>query len=302
MNNIGKIGRNDPCPCGSGKKYKKCCGATLPTGLSKGQTANSIHFNREIAYLGKVGRRREEFCERLLDHKHRLREEINRLQKEQAAARGKTISCHKDCAFCCNELVSASLGECELIVFRLYQHEEIMNAFVEAFPLWLQQVQKHPDIFSRIEDARRKSFASRLSKDSMQLLGKELQSYWRLQIPCPFLIGQICSIYDVRPWACSSVFSVSPSEWCNPINRQDPEVYWTMLQPIDIQIPSYDIPFYDKEASITPPDCNMPDTVYRILIGGFRFFSDIPGLESIYQEMMQDEEIRSFVTQRPQRG
>ena len=21
-----KIGRNDPCPCGSGKKYKNCCG------------------------------------------------------------------------------------------------------------------------------------------------------------------------------------------------------------------------------------------------------------------------------------
>ncbi|HOC59026.1 MAG TPA: preprotein translocase subunit SecA [Smithellaceae bacterium] len=25
--NSDKIGRNDPCPCGSGKKYKKCCGA-----------------------------------------------------------------------------------------------------------------------------------------------------------------------------------------------------------------------------------------------------------------------------------
>lgn len=23
---FGKVGRNDPCPCGSGKKYKKCCG------------------------------------------------------------------------------------------------------------------------------------------------------------------------------------------------------------------------------------------------------------------------------------
>jgi len=23
-----KPDRNDPCPCGSGKKYKKCCGAT----------------------------------------------------------------------------------------------------------------------------------------------------------------------------------------------------------------------------------------------------------------------------------
>ena len=24
-----KIGRNDPCPCGSGKKYKKCCGRNV---------------------------------------------------------------------------------------------------------------------------------------------------------------------------------------------------------------------------------------------------------------------------------
>jgi len=23
----GKVGRNDPCPCGSGRKFKKCCGA-----------------------------------------------------------------------------------------------------------------------------------------------------------------------------------------------------------------------------------------------------------------------------------
>jgi len=26
-NDKGEVGRNDPCPCGSGKKYKKCCGA-----------------------------------------------------------------------------------------------------------------------------------------------------------------------------------------------------------------------------------------------------------------------------------
>jgi len=26
IRNVNKIGRNDPCPCGSGKKYKKCCG------------------------------------------------------------------------------------------------------------------------------------------------------------------------------------------------------------------------------------------------------------------------------------
>lgn len=26
IRNENKVGRNDPCPCGSGKKYKKCCG------------------------------------------------------------------------------------------------------------------------------------------------------------------------------------------------------------------------------------------------------------------------------------
>lgn len=25
---VNKVGRNDPCPCGSGKKAKKCCGTT----------------------------------------------------------------------------------------------------------------------------------------------------------------------------------------------------------------------------------------------------------------------------------
>ena len=27
---VPKIGRNEPCPCGSGKKFKKCCGGSQP--------------------------------------------------------------------------------------------------------------------------------------------------------------------------------------------------------------------------------------------------------------------------------
>ncbi|MCX6348844.1 MAG: SEC-C metal-binding domain-containing protein [Candidatus Aureabacteria bacterium] len=31
-----KVGPNDPCPCGSGKKYKKCCGKQYrSTGVSE---------------------------------------------------------------------------------------------------------------------------------------------------------------------------------------------------------------------------------------------------------------------------
>jgi hypothetical protein len=35
-----KIGRNDPCPCGSGKKYKKCC-----HGLSYREIAMKLNFD-----------------------------------------------------------------------------------------------------------------------------------------------------------------------------------------------------------------------------------------------------------------
>lgn len=31
---VKRVGRNEPCPCGSGKKYKKCCGGPTPSGAA----------------------------------------------------------------------------------------------------------------------------------------------------------------------------------------------------------------------------------------------------------------------------
>jgi hypothetical protein len=36
---LRKVGRNDPCPCGSGKKFKKCCLNSAPDSLSAGDPA-----------------------------------------------------------------------------------------------------------------------------------------------------------------------------------------------------------------------------------------------------------------------
>jgi len=36
---MAKIGRNDPCPCGSGKKYKKCCLASDEAAARAAQSA-----------------------------------------------------------------------------------------------------------------------------------------------------------------------------------------------------------------------------------------------------------------------
>lgn len=44
-----KVGRNDPCPCGSGKKYKKCC-------LSKEDAAESTYQRISAAYNAQVNK------------------------------------------------------------------------------------------------------------------------------------------------------------------------------------------------------------------------------------------------------
>jgi hypothetical protein len=36
---INRVGRNDPCPCGSGKKFKKCCVATVRVGSTGPEVA-----------------------------------------------------------------------------------------------------------------------------------------------------------------------------------------------------------------------------------------------------------------------
>lgn len=55
-----KIGRNDQCPCGSGRKYKKCClpqhQASPPTQLHQQQ----VSINSEVARLQEASARGQE--------------------------------------------------------------------------------------------------------------------------------------------------------------------------------------------------------------------------------------------------
>ena len=52
-----KTGRNDPCPCGSGKKFKKCCEALTPrkrqikAELIDAQSAPQIHKTIALSSL-----------------------------------------------------------------------------------------------------------------------------------------------------------------------------------------------------------------------------------------------------------
>jgi len=41
QDNEPKVGRNEPCPCGSGRKYKKCCYKEEETAAGGGQSVTT---------------------------------------------------------------------------------------------------------------------------------------------------------------------------------------------------------------------------------------------------------------------
>lgn len=52
---MSKIKRNDPCPCGSGKKYKKCCMNKNVEGLGSVSLHEELnnHYSHLMAYVNR---------------------------------------------------------------------------------------------------------------------------------------------------------------------------------------------------------------------------------------------------------
>jgi len=293
MDKKQNIGRNDPCPCGSGKKYKKCCGAVADV-INIDKALDSIRFNAKIGYVGTLGRRREAFCSQYIEHKRKLIELISNKQIQEMKSIGKAVSCRKGCSFCCDEIFPVSLQEGEAIAYYLYRHEKALHAFVQAFPRWLAEARKHEDIFIRREQIETKGFSGQISFEEMQkALGKEAESYWKLHIPCPFLNGGECLIYEVRPWTCVNLFSTTPLEWCSPSSVEKPNLHLTSLTELPLPI---DLPFWDDRIEVIYHG-NVSDMVYKILTGGMKFLSEIPGLGKVWEEFLSDPEVRQLVKQ-----
>lgn len=289
MNKKPKVGRNEPCPCGSGKKYKRCCGAGLRTYVNGEKEIDHFKLNKEIAYKGKVGRMREEFCKHYIRRKQVAFKAIEQKIMEQTTAVGETITCHKGCFFCCSQYVGASTKECEAIVYYLYQHENLFTDFIQAYPRWRANMRKNESLFKRIGELYNKLCAGDTKKTIRPLIDEAGSHYLAQNILCPFLDDGICSIYEVRPWVCASYFVVSPAELCRPMSTKMPKNYevhgeWEI-----------ETLLYGKStAFVLHP---LPIGVYNILTGGIDFLSKIPGLESLEQAAINDPEVRPIIQQ-----
>ena len=57
---MAKIGRNEPCPCGSGRKYKHCCLLTRPAAPAAAPAGARASLMREIDKIRDAAVRRRE--------------------------------------------------------------------------------------------------------------------------------------------------------------------------------------------------------------------------------------------------
>jgi Fe-S-cluster containining protein len=269
--------RNEPCPCGSGKKYKKCCGVTAHPGKEE-----LIQTNRAIAYSGAIGWQREQFC---FSYAAQKKDNIGRLEdktRQELASQGKTISCAKGCWSCCTLFIEASLQECEAIVQYLYRHEDALQHFLRRYETWRERVAKIERSFRKMIELRGKVSAGRASREEQQTFDTAGAAYRRENLPCPFLKDNACSIYEIRPYVCAGHVSITPPAWCestHPFYGQAECCGLSLRMENDM---AYFIPTSDFTLF------NLPQMVFQILEQGYDFLSTLPGIQGLKEKVMNE--------------
>ncbi len=287
---MSKTDINRRCACGSGKKYKNCCGSSVSA--PPRENMNSIALNREIAYKGAIGRKREKFCLEFRAKQPQIYNLISQRQNEMVAANSETISCKKGCAHCCVFFISATIQEAEAIVYHLYHNQKLLDRFLKSYPVWRERVRKGGDLFMRSNKADHFTAAAGTDAQTGNSMLGNLTAYAMQCIPCPFLIDDAWSVYSVRPFVCAGLVVTSPCEWCDartPYHIKDRKAYTAYERSMFPDIPFY----YGNSDKLV--GSFMPIMVNNILTGGIAAISRLPGFEELEKDFMKDPEVQSAI-------
>jgi Fe-S-cluster containining protein len=126
------------------------------------------------------------------------------------ARQGRQVSCRKGCGACCHQAVPLSPAEAWMIA-----------DVVASLP-----AERRKETLERFDAARNRLAEAGFGERSLhraeesEVLKLGLD-YFRLQIPCPFLVDEACSIHPNRPSACREFLVSSPAENCSDPASQD---------------------------------------------------------------------------------
>lgn len=144
----------------------------------------------------------------------RLGEAAQGLEERDVVAHGAAVSCKKGCAACCRVLIPLAAPEA--------------FALADAIKTW--PAERREAALASLADARaqleRAGVLSKLYEvaESERQLDDETfepinRAYYALRLSCPFLVEEVCSIYDDRPAACRELLVTSPAELCQDLER-----------------------------------------------------------------------------------
>lgn len=283
-----KLGRNDPCHCGSGKKYKNCC---INSHFNSPPSQHSTYLiSSKIAYMGSVGREREKWCKEFIEWKAERLKKIQNAQTEASLKSNKPISCSKGCSYCCSQHIAGSFQECEAIVYWLNQKPTVRDEFLKRYPIWRKKISENQQTYDQVSNTANLSLPNPNDSHARQLFFDAAEEYFKLDIKCPFLVDGLCSIYPVRPLACASHVVISNPENCKASNGQMCEsLSWVDRHELH---PAY----FRGPANQALSTC-VPHLVHEIMLGCFSYLDKLPGLAGIKREAGTDPEISSFFLQ-----
>jgi hypothetical protein len=130
--------------------------------------------------------------------------------------------------------------------------------------------------------------AGEASEVEIKQFDAECDRYALQDIPCPFLLDNACSIYQVRPFVCARIVAVTPSEWCRAGHPRQGEAQHLKAQ-IEFE---KDMPYFVPPAN----ECvfsSMPFLVYRLLYEGYDALAAVPGLEKLKEQAYNDPEVQA---------
>jgi Fe-S-cluster containining protein len=124
----------------------------------------------------------------------------------EAAKEGVSISCKAGCGACCRQMVPISTFEAEFLAnwMRTLPAEKL-DRLAERFHRGLDALQE-AGMLEKMESME--ALAGNAAARQIAL------DYLKLQIPCPFLEAESCSIHPIRPLVCREYLVSSPPEHC----------------------------------------------------------------------------------------
>lgn len=147
--------------------------------------------------------------------------------KEHIINSGDTIACHAKCSDCCRYLVPLAFPEAMQLTKEVTAMAKWKRRFVNESTLLTAR---------RILELTPKHSLEKITKVEVKA-GFNLKniSYWygRMNLPCPFLLNNLCTIYEQRPIACREHLAIGPASNCKVNSTNQPQLLQTPISVLE---------------------------------------------------------------------